>query len=61
MEVIITKTADEASALAADMMERQLMSKPSSVLGLATALPWALVRNWSSLFLNRMLNVVSDP
>ena len=27
----------------------------------AAALPYALVRNWSSLFLNRMLNVVSDP
>lgn len=36
MEVIITKTADEMSALAADMIERQLMSKPNSVLGLAT-------------------------
>ena len=31
------------------------------VFGLPTAPPWALVRNWSSLFLNRMLNVVSDP
>jgi hypothetical protein len=29
--------------------------------GLPAALPRALVRNWSSLFLNRMLNVVSDP
>jgi hypothetical protein len=29
--------------------------------GLPTALPWAPVRNWSSLFLNRMLNVVTDP
>jgi len=29
--------------------------------GLPTALPWVPVRNWSSLFLNRMLNVVSDP
>ncbi len=36
MEVIITKTADEASALAADMIERKLMSKPNAVLGLAT-------------------------
>jgi len=36
MEVIISKTADEASALAADMIERRLMSKPNSVLGLAT-------------------------
>ena len=29
--------------------------------GLPTALAYAPVRNWSSLFLNRMLNVVSDP
>jgi len=29
--------------------------------GPPTALPWAPVRNWSSLFLNRMLNVVSEP
>ncbi|NLE57974.1 MAG: glucosamine-6-phosphate deaminase [Planctomycetes bacterium] len=36
MEVIITKTADEASALAADVIERKLMTKPTSVLGLAT-------------------------
>lgn len=36
MEVIITKTAEEAAVLAADMMERKLMSKPNCVLGLAT-------------------------
>lgn len=36
MEVIITKTADEASAFAAEIIERKLMSKPTAVLGLAT-------------------------
>jgi len=36
MEVIITKTPDEASALAADMIESKLLSKPNAVLGLAT-------------------------
>lgn len=36
MEVIITKTAEEASAFAADIVERKLMSKPTAVLGLAT-------------------------
>ena len=36
MEVIITKTAEDMSALAADIIERQLLSKPNSVLGLAT-------------------------
>jgi hypothetical protein len=29
--------------------------------GLPTVLPQAPVPNWSSLFLNRMLNVVSEP
>jgi glucosamine-6-phosphate deaminase len=36
VEVIITKTAEEMAALAADMIQRQLLSKPNSVLGLAT-------------------------
>lgn len=36
MEVIITRTADEMAVLAADIIERQLLSKPNSVLGLAT-------------------------
>lgn len=36
MEVIITGTFDEMSRLAADMIRRQLMRKPNSVLGLAT-------------------------
>jgi len=36
MEVIITKTAEEMASLAADMIERQLLHKPNSVLGLAT-------------------------
>ncbi len=36
MEIIITKTYDEMSKLAAHMIERQLLRKPSSVLGLAT-------------------------
>lgn len=36
MEVIITKTAEEMAVIAADMIERQLLSKPNSVLGLAT-------------------------
>lgn len=36
MEVIITQTAEEMAVLAADMIERQLLSKPNSVLGLAT-------------------------
>ena len=36
MELIITETYEELSRLAADMIERQLLRKPSSVLGLAT-------------------------
>jgi glucosamine-6-phosphate deaminase len=36
MEIIITETYEELSRLAADMIERQLLRKPSSVLGLAT-------------------------
>jgi len=36
VEIIITDTYEEMSRLAADMIERQLMRKPSSVLGLAT-------------------------
>jgi glucosamine-6-phosphate deaminase len=36
MEVIITRNADELSTLAADMIQRQLLTKPNSVLGLAT-------------------------
>jgi glucosamine-6-phosphate deaminase len=36
VEIIITKTYDEMSKLAAHMIERQLLRKPSSVLGLAT-------------------------
>jgi glucosamine-6-phosphate deaminase len=36
MEVIITRNAEEMASLAADMIERQLLSKPNSVLGLAT-------------------------
>jgi len=36
VEIIITDTYDEMSRLAADMIERQLLRKPSSVLGLAT-------------------------
>jgi glucosamine-6-phosphate deaminase len=36
MEIIIAETTDEMSRLAADMIERQLLRKPSSVLGLAT-------------------------
>ncbi|MFH1747281.1 MAG: glucosamine-6-phosphate deaminase [Planctomycetota bacterium] len=36
MEIIITETTDQMSRLAADMIERQLLRKPSSVLGLAT-------------------------
>lgn len=36
MEVIITRTPDEMAVMAADLIERQLLSKPNSVLGLAT-------------------------
>lgn len=36
MEVIITKSYEEMSALAASLMESQLLRKPRSVLGLAT-------------------------
>ena len=36
MEIIIAETYEEMSRIAADMIERQLMRKPSSVLGLAT-------------------------
>ena len=36
MEIIITETYDEMSKLAADILERQLLKKPNSVLGLAT-------------------------
>lgn len=36
MEIIIAETYEEMGQLAADMIERQLLRKPSSVLGLAT-------------------------
>ncbi len=36
MEVIIAKTATEMAVIAADLIERQLLHKPNSVLGLAT-------------------------
>jgi glucosamine-6-phosphate deaminase len=36
MEIIITRTYEEMSQLAAEMIKRQLLKKPSSVLGLAT-------------------------
>ncbi len=36
MEIIIADTYEEMSEIAADMIERQLLRKPSSVLGLAT-------------------------
>ncbi len=36
MEIIITESYEEMSKVAADMIERQLLRKPSSVLGLAT-------------------------
>jgi glucosamine-6-phosphate deaminase len=36
MEIIIAETYEEMSRLAADVTERQLLRKPSSVLGLAT-------------------------
>ena len=36
MEIIITPTEEEMSKLAAQMIQRQLLRKPSSVLGLAT-------------------------
>jgi glucosamine-6-phosphate deaminase len=36
MEVIITRTYDEMSRLAAELVARQLLRKPNSVLGLAT-------------------------
>ena len=36
MEIIIADTYEDMSKLAADMIERQLLRKPSSVLGLAT-------------------------
>lgn len=36
MEIIITESYEEMSRLAADIIERQLLKKPSSVLGLAT-------------------------
>lgn len=36
MEIIITRTYEEMSKLAAQMVERQLLRRPSSVLGLAT-------------------------
>jgi glucosamine-6-phosphate deaminase len=36
MEIIITETLATMSKLAADMIQRQLLRKPSSVLGLAT-------------------------
>ncbi|GMV97512.1 MAG: glucosamine-6-phosphate deaminase [Phycisphaerae bacterium] len=36
MEVIITPTAQDMAVLAADIIERQLLTKPNSVLGLAT-------------------------
>jgi glucosamine-6-phosphate deaminase len=36
MEIIIAETYKEMSKLAADVIERQLLRKPSSVLGLAT-------------------------
>lgn len=36
MEIIITRSYEEMSALAARMIERQILKKPTSVLGLAT-------------------------
>ncbi len=36
MEVIITRTPEEMSALAGDLVEQQLLRRPNSVLGLAT-------------------------
>lgn len=36
MEIIITKSYEEMSQLAGSMIEKQLLKKPSSVLGLAT-------------------------
>ncbi len=36
MEIVIAQTQEEMSKLAAQMIERQLLRKPSSVLGLAT-------------------------
>ena len=36
MEVIVTRTYEEMSRLAARMIEQQLLCKPNSVLGLAT-------------------------
>jgi len=36
MEIIIAETTEEMSRLAADIVERQLLRKPNSVLGLAT-------------------------
>jgi glucosamine-6-phosphate deaminase len=36
MEIIITESYEEMSKVAADIVERQLLKKPSSVLGLAT-------------------------
>lgn len=36
MEIIIAQSYEELSRLAADMIERQLLRKPSAVLGLAT-------------------------
>lgn len=36
MEIIIAETYEEMSRIAADMFERQLLRKPSSVFGLAT-------------------------
>jgi glucosamine-6-phosphate deaminase len=36
MEIIIAETYDDTSRLAANVIERQLLRKPSSVLGLAT-------------------------
>lgn len=36
MEVVVTKTADEAAAMVADMVERLVMTSDAPVLGLAT-------------------------
>jgi hypothetical protein len=40
---------------------RENARAPQNSVERTDATPYALVRNWSSLFLNRMLNVVSEP
>ncbi len=54
MEIIILPTPEEASAVAALLVARQIREKPAPVLGLATGstpcVNWGSV-NWGSVFI----------